>query len=154
MAVSYREKIITLWTVFLLGTLFHTQLGLMPLFHNQSITISDAHSTENIAWILWLMLSFFAVPMMAIVVILFDDSKRYRKLHFGITIFYSVMNLAHTIADLLVKPIAWYQITLMVMLFLVGLLLNLASYQWMKERINGKLFQEHQIGVSKRFDQN
>lgn len=134
MAVSHREKIITLWAVFLLGTLFHTQLGLMPLFHNQSVAIPDAHATDNIDWILWLMLGFFVVPMIAMIVPLFDDSKRDRKLHFGVTIFYSVMNLAHIVADLLVKPIAWYQIVLMVLLFLIGLLLNLVAFQWMQGR--------------------
>jgi hypothetical protein len=142
MAVNHREKIITLWAVFLLGTLFHTQLGLMPLFHNQSVAISNAHETENIAWILWLMLSFFAVPMMAMIATLFAYSKRYRKLHFGVTIFYSVMNLAHIIADLLAKPIAWYQISLMVMLFLIGLLLNLVAFRWMQEQNNDKLLRE------------
>jgi hypothetical protein len=134
MAVSHREKIITLWAVFLLGTLFHTQLGLMPLFHNQSVAIPDAHATDNIDWILWLMLGFFVVPMIAMIGLLFDDSKRDRKLHFGVTIFYSVMNLAHIVADLLVKPIAWYQIVLMVLLFLIGLLLNLVAFQWMQGR--------------------
>jgi hypothetical protein len=147
MAVSHREKIITLWAVFLLGTLFHTQLGLMPLFHNQSVAISDAHETGNIAWILWLMLGFFAVPMMAMIATLFDDSKRYRKLHFGVTIFYSVMNLAHIVADLLVKPIAWYQIALMVMLFLIGLLLNLAAFQWMQGRNKEKLVRERRVSL-------
>jgi hypothetical protein len=138
MVASYREKIITLWAVFLLGTLFHTQLGLMPLFHNQSVAISDAHGTGNIAWILWSMLGFFVLPMIGMVVPLFNDSIRYRRLHFGLTIFYSVMNLFHIIADLLVQPIAWYQIALMVVLFLIGLLLNLVSFQWLQERSHGK----------------
>jgi hypothetical protein len=31
--MNYPSKIITLWAVFLLGMLFHSQLGLMPLFH-------------------------------------------------------------------------------------------------------------------------
>lgn len=140
MIASYQAKIITLWAVFLLGTLFHTQLGLMPLFHNQSIALPDSHELENITWILWLMLGFFIMPMMAMVMPLFNDSKCYRKLHFGITIFYSVMNLFHVVADLLVKPIAWYQITLMALLFLIGLLLNLVSLQWLQERTNNKLF--------------
>jgi hypothetical protein len=148
MAVHHQEKIITLWAVFLLGTLFHTQLGLMPLFHNQSVAISDAQGTGNIAWIFWLMLGFFVVPMIAMIVTLFDDSKRYRTVHFGITIFYSVMNLFHVIADLLVKPIAWYQITLMVLLFMVGLILNLVSFQWRQERIKGKPLRKGQIAVS------
>jgi hypothetical protein len=144
MAAKYQEKIITLWAVFLLGTLFHTQLGLMPLFHNQSIVLSGSRATDNIAWVLWSMFGFFVIPMIAMALILFDDSKRYRKLHFGITIFYSAMNLLHIVADLLVKPIAWYQIALMVVLFMIGLLLNLVSFRWMQERSSNKLWQERQ----------
>ncbi len=138
MPISHPHKIITLWAVFLLGTLFHTQLGLMPLFHNQSIALPNANETENISWILWLMLGFFAVPMILMIITLFDHSKRYRQIHFGTTVFYSIMNLFHVIADLLVTPIAWYQIFLMVILFMIGLLLNLVAFQWMQERTNGK----------------
>lgn len=145
MAVSHQQKIITLWAVFLLGILFHTQLGLIPLFHNQSVAISDSHETGSIAWILWSMLGFFVVPMMAMIVTLFDDSKRYRKLHFGVTVFYSVVNFFHIVADLLVKPIAWYQIALIFMLFIIGLLLNLVSFRWMQERSNDKLLRERQV---------
>jgi hypothetical protein len=134
MTAKYQEKIITLWAVFLLGTLFHTQLGLMPLFHHQSVALFGSRATDNIAWILWSMSGFFIVPMVAMVATLFDDSQR--KLHFGVTIVYSAMNLFHIVADLLVKPIAWYQIALMVVLFAIGLLLNLVSFQWMQERNN------------------
>jgi hypothetical protein len=34
--MNYPSKIITLWAIFLLGMLFHTQLGLMPLFQSPS----------------------------------------------------------------------------------------------------------------------
>jgi hypothetical protein len=34
--------------------------------------------------------------------------------------------------DLFVQPLLWYQIALMAFLFLVGLLLNLVAYQWMR----------------------
>lgn len=128
--ISYQEKIIALWTVFLLGTLFHTQLGLMPLFHGQDIAIADVHN--NIAYILWAMLGFFILPMFAIVVIVFNDSKRYRVIHFGLTIFYTVLNFLHVVLDLGVTPIVWYQITLMIVLFFIGLLLNLVSLQWLR----------------------
>ena len=37
--INYREKIIALWTVFLLGTLFHTQLALIPLFHGIDVAM-------------------------------------------------------------------------------------------------------------------
>jgi hypothetical protein len=42
------------------------------------------------------------------------------------------LNLAHLIADLLVRPIAWYQIALMAILLIIGLILNLVSYQWLR----------------------
>ncbi len=106
----------------------------MPLFHGQSVVISGAHGTGDIAWILWSMLAFFVVPMLLMIATLFIDSKRYRRFHFGVSVFYSVLNFFHVLADLFVPPIAWYQIALMVILFLVGLLINLVSFQWMKER--------------------
>jgi len=112
---KYPEKIAALWTTFLLGTLFHTQLGLMPLFHGQSIV--ESHQTSNLDPIFWGMLLFFLLPMLAII---------------GVNFLYSVLNLAHLIADLLVRPIAWYQIALMAILLIIGLILNLVSYQWLR----------------------
>jgi hypothetical protein len=133
MTVNYREKIIALWTVFLLGTLFHTQLGLMPLFHGLSVVESQKATTmSDISGIMWLMLGFFVLPMLAITATAFMDSKRYRVIHFGLTVFYSIMNLLHVVLDLLVQPIFWYQIALMVLLFGIGLLLNVVAFQWMR----------------------
>ncbi|BBD60297.1 hypothetical protein NIES2109_30940 [Nostoc sp. HK-01] len=131
--LNYRERIITIWTAFLLGLLFHTQLGLMPLFHGLSVAESQhASQMSDISVILWLMLGFFTLPILAIIATSFTESKRYRVLHFALTVFYSVMNLLHLVADLFVQPILWYQITLMVILLLIGLLLNLVSFEWMK----------------------
>jgi hypothetical protein len=133
MAINYRERIIALWAVFLLGTLFHTQLGLMPLFHGLSVIQSQKATTINdISEIMWLMLGFFVLPMLAIILTVFTDSKHYRIIHFGLTVFYSIMNLLHVILDLFVQPVLWYQIALMVLLFFVGLLLNITAFQWMR----------------------
>jgi hypothetical protein len=41
----------------------------------------------------------------------------------------------HFIADLIVPPTIWYQVALMVILFAIGLLLNLVSFRWMREQI-------------------
>lgn len=134
MKVSYQEKIIALWATFLFGTLFHTQLGLMPLFHGLNVVHAPAQGPESIAPILWLMLGFFVLPMFAIIVTAFHDSKRYRVVHFGLTLFYSVMNLLHVVLDLQVQPIVWSQITLMVILLAIGVLLNVVAYQWMRSQ--------------------
>jgi hypothetical protein len=129
MKSNYPNQIIALWIAFLLALLFHTELGLMPLFHGQSIAYT--HDTQNIAWILWLMLAFFLPPLFAIILPTFTDSKRYRIGHFGLTVLYSVLNFAHLIADLSVMPIEWYQIALMTILLLIGIMLNLIFYRWM-----------------------
>lgn len=136
-SVNYREKIIALWTVFLLGIVFHTQLALMPLFHGIDVALVGHHHQQTatmaeIAPILWGMWLFFILPMLAIIGTAFYSSKRYRVFHFGLTLVYTVLNFFHVVMDLLVTPIAWYQIGLMVLLFLIGILLNLVSYQWMR----------------------
>lgn len=128
---NYPNQILALWTTFLLGTLFHTQLALMPLFHGQDV--AHQHNNGEISWILWLMLVFFLLPMLAIIATTFTQTRRYRVIHFGLTIIYSFLNLLHVVMDLFVTPIAWYQITLMIVLFFMGLLLNITAYQWMQQ---------------------
>jgi hypothetical protein len=138
MAIKTQEKIINLWIVFLLGLLFHTDLGLMPLFHGLSVGHSHSQGMEEVEPIMWLMLAFFVLPMAAIIATLFIDSMGYRRFHFGLTVVYTVLNFFHLVADLMVQPIVWYQIVLMGILLGIGILLNLVSFQWMKGRVHGK----------------
>jgi succinate-acetate transporter protein len=135
MSGNYLQKISALWTSFLLGTLFHTDLGLMPLFHDMKV--EHSHATGDLNAIFGFMLVFFALPMLAIIAPTFTDAKPYRTFHFGLTIAYSVMNLGHLIADIAVKA-PWYQLVLMALLLSIGLLLNLVSFQWLKSSIKSK----------------
>jgi len=139
MVINNQAKIIVLWLVFLLGLLFHTDLGLMPLFHNLSVAESQAQSMTEIAPILWLMLGFFVLPMGAIIATLFFSSKYYRRIHFGLTLFYTLLNISHLIADLMIQPLIGYQIVLMAILLIIGLLLNIVSYEWVKDRVSSNL---------------
>jgi hypothetical protein len=132
-SINYQEKIIVLWIVFLLGLLFHTQLGLMPLFHDLSVAEFRATNMAEIAPILWAMLGFFLLPMVAIIATLLTTSQRYRQIHFGFTVLYSVSNFCHLIADLLVASILWYQVFLMLILLIIGLIINLVAFQWWRE---------------------
>lgn len=136
MVRHYQEKIVSLWSVFLLGLLFHTQLGLMPLFHGLNVVVSQAQNMEAIAPVMWLMLVFFALPMAAIVGTTLTNNRQYRTFHFGFTVLYSFLNLSHVIADLMVQPIIWYQIVLMLILLIIGLLINLVAWQWMRDGRN------------------
>ena len=138
--INYREKIIALWTVFLLGTLFHTQLALIPLFHGIDVAMmrhlhQEAATMAEIQPILWGMLLFFILPILAIAATAFYQFKHYRTFHFGLTLVYTALNFAHLLADLMVRPIFWYQIVLMLLLFLIGILLNFVSYQWFKSNV-------------------
>jgi glucan phosphoethanolaminetransferase (alkaline phosphatase superfamily) len=139
MTMKYPEKIIVLWIAFLLGLLFHTQLGLMPLFHGLSVAESSAKSMTEIAPILWLMLLFFVLPMCAIIATAFTATKQYRRIHFGLTLLYSVLNFCHLAADLLLEHTIWYQNVLMMILFAIGLLLNWVSFQWMRKSSQHRL---------------
>lgn len=139
---KYQEKIVALWVVFLLGLLFHTQLGLMPLFHGLDVVATQSWSMAEIAPIMWLMLGFFALPMAAIIGTVMTNTRRYRTIHFGFALVYTMLNLSHLIADLVVQPIAWYQIALMVILLVIGLLINVVSFQWMQDIPHRHLVQE------------
>jgi hypothetical protein len=130
MVGNYGAKIATLWTSFLLGTLFHTDLALMPLFHDLPLQHSEAPG--NVNNIFGFMLLFFLIPMVAIVLPTFTAARVYRQFHFGLTMVYTIFNLAHLIADIAVKA-PWYQLILMAILFVIGLVLNLVSYQWMNQ---------------------
>jgi hypothetical protein len=56
-------------------------------------------------------------------------------IHFGLTIAYTVMNFTHGAMDLAVKPVEWYQIVLMVIVFINGILLNIVAFQWMQQSV-------------------
>jgi hypothetical protein len=128
--LSLQAQIIALWTVFLFGTVFHTQLALMPLLYGSDVAIPRYQGKTPVSH-LWGMLGFFVLPMVMIVLTALNVSPLYRTIHFGISLFYTVMNFLHVALDLRVKPIEWYQISLVSVLFVVGLILNLLAYQWM-----------------------
>lgn len=134
MEFGLQTQIIALWAVFLFGMVFHSQLAMMPLLYGESIAMPETKGKMPV-FHLWLMLGFFAIPMVAIVLTVINASPTYRVLHFGLTLFYTVMNFLHAAMDLQVRPIEWYQIVLMVLVFANGLVLNLVAFQWMQGQI-------------------
>ncbi|MFM7449708.1 MAG: hypothetical protein ACKO24_14075 [Leptolyngbyaceae cyanobacterium] len=134
MEFGLQTQIIALWAVFLFGMVFHSQLAMMPLLYGESIAMPETKGKMPVSH-LWLMLGFFAIPMVAIVLTVINASPTYRILHFGLTLVYTVMNFLHAAMDLQVRPIEWYQIVLMVLVFANGLVLNLVAFQWMQAQV-------------------
>lgn len=133
MSLNKQEKIIALWIVFLFGTVFHTQLALMPLLHGENVVMPNTQGRMP-AFESWLMLGFFVLPAIAIVMTAFNNSRRYRLIHFCLTIVFTVVNFIHFGFDLTVQPLAWHQISLIFLILVNSLLLNIISLQWLCER--------------------
>jgi hypothetical protein len=131
MIIPIQGQIIALWVVFLFGMVFHSQLAMMPLLYGVDIAIPRYNGKTPVSH-LWMMLGFFVIPMLAIAATAFYVSPPYRMFHFGLTVVYSVLNFMHGAMDLTVRPIEWYQIALMAIIFLNGILLNVAAFQWMQ----------------------
>lgn len=131
MDIPLQGQIIALWIVFLFGMVFHSQLAMMPLLYGEDIAMPRYGGKTPISH-LWLMLGFFAIPMVAIAATVFYTAPPYRMIHFGLTVAYSVLNFLHAAMDLTVRPIEWYQIALMVIVFINGILLNVVAFQWVQ----------------------
>jgi hypothetical protein len=129
--LSIQAKIVALWAVFLFGMVFHSQLAMMPMLYGQSVAMPNAKGKMPASHP-WLMLGFYAIPMLAIATTVLINWQPYRIIHFGLTVVYTAMNFLHAALDLTVKPIEWYQIALMVIVFANGILLNILAFQWMQ----------------------
>lgn len=134
---DFSLKVMVLWTVFLLGLLFHTQLALMPLFHGINVAESHTHDYVNLGVIMCFMLVFFGLPLLSMLGSMFWPSRQFCQIHFGMTLVYTVLNTIHFVMDVLVGAPS-YQLVLMIFLVTVGLLLNVVSYHWMRSSIKDK----------------
>lgn len=134
MNLTIQVQIIALWAVFLFGMVFHSQLAMMPMLYGQDVAMPNS-TGKMPASHPWLMLGFYAIPMVVIAATAVTAAQPYRMVHFGLTIIYTLMNLIHGVADLGVKPIEWFQITLMAIVLINGILLNIFAFQWMSSTL-------------------
>ncbi len=143
MTASLRHglRLISLWIVWLLAMLFHVDLGLMPLFHGQSAEIHSHVPSEALPWLFGAMLGYFLLPLIAIVLIAYACTSRapaqrwrvWRRLHFWFSVVYTITNLPHLIADIVVPDRRFDQIVLMVALVIFGVLINLEGWRWVRD---------------------
>jgi hypothetical protein len=136
-----------LWTAYLLAMLFHVDLGLMPLFHGLSPEIESQVPKENLAGVFWAMLIYFLLPLISLLLITYaEDSEegtrsrfwqRWRAFHLGLSVFYTITNIPHLVADILVPDSRSDQVFLMVVLLVLGLLINREAWLWWRSGRSG-----------------
>lgn len=140
-AVDQAMRLRWLWLAWLLAMLFHVDLGLMPLFHGQSPEIESQVPVAMLPLLFGAMLGYFLVPLACLVTIAYAASdpghparwRPWRRLHFWISVVYTISNLPHLIADILVPDSRPDQVGLMVVLVLIGLLINREGWAWWRE---------------------
>lgn len=129
-----KNKILVLWTVFLLGMIVHSLLAIMPVFWGQSIAMPEEmtarHAFESS---MWMTLAFFLLPMIIIAATTFIESGWYKITNFILSILITLMNIFHVIGHLGESPVDIRQIVLLTFVLIFGILLNMVSFKWMRE---------------------
>ncbi len=141
--IDYSLRLRHLWIAYLLAMLFHVQLGLMPLFHGQSAQIESAIDPSRLSLVFWGMLLYFLIPLACLLLITYavgDAEHRrrwrpWRRIHFWSSIVYTITNVAHLIADIVIPDSRADQVFLMTILLLIGLLINREAWGWMLQPI-------------------
>jgi hypothetical protein len=136
--VDHALRLRSLWIAWLLAMLFHVDLGLMPLFHGISPEIHGHVETAQLPLLFGAMLAYFLVPLAAVVMIAYAASdpghpgrwRHWRWANLWLSIVYTLSNIPHLAADILVPDARGEQIVLMVALVLIGLLINREAWLW------------------------
>jgi hypothetical protein len=131
----------SLWLAWLLCMLFHVDLGLMPLFHGLSPEIESHVAEQRLPVLFAAMLVYFLIPVASLVLLAYSGSdpqrpgrwRSWRRWHFWISVVYTITNLPHLVADILVPDSRLDQVALMVMLVAIGLLINREAWCWWRD---------------------
>jgi hypothetical protein len=140
-AIDHALRLRSLWLAYLLAMLFHVDLGLMPLFHGLSPEIASQVPPGRLGLLFWAMLVYFLIPLGALLRISWAASQptrpghwlRWRRTHFWISVVYTLTNIPHLVADILVPDSRGDQVALMAVLLLIGVLINREAWAWWRE---------------------
>jgi hypothetical protein len=154
--IDHGLRLRSLWLSWLLAMLFHVDLGLMPLFHGISPQIKSQVADSQLPGLFATMLGYFLVPLAAVVGIAYASSNpttrqrsgprrqrqsrkhpwrrhTWRLAHFWLSVIYSLSNMAHLVADILVPDSRGDQVALMGVMVVVGLLINREAWLWWRK---------------------
>ncbi|MCP9932154.1 hypothetical protein KBY82_15335 [Cyanobium sp. AMD-g] len=137
-AIDHGLRLRSLWIAWLLAMLFHVNLGLMPLFHGISPEIDSQVPVARLPLLFGAMLGYFLLPLAALVLIAYATSdpshpgrwRRWRLGHFWLSVVYTLTNIPHLAADILVPDARIDQVVLMLAMVVIGLLINREGWLW------------------------
>jgi hypothetical protein len=140
-SIDHALRLRQLWLTYLLAMLFHVNLGLMPLFHGLSPEIESHVNPDRLPLVYWGMLIYFLLPLLAILLITWTASnpdtvgrwRWWRRAHFWLSVVYTVTNVPHLLADIVVPDSRGDQVALMVVLLGIGLLINREGWLWWRQ---------------------
>ena len=136
--IDYTLRLRSLWLAWMLAMLFHVDLELMPLFHGQSPEIESQVDPARLPLLFGAMLLYFLLPLLAYLLLAYAGSdpaaearwRPWRRIHFWFSVVYTITNLPHLVADILVPDSRLDQVALMLVLVLIGLAINVEGWRW------------------------
>jgi len=142
--IDHGLRLRSLWLSWLLAMLFHVDLGLMPLFHGISPQIKGQVADSQLPGLFATMLGYFLVPLAAVVGIAYACSNQtsrrqpsprnpWRLAHVWLSVIYSLSNMVHLVADILVPDSRADQVVLMGVMVAIGLLINREAWLWWRK---------------------
>lgn len=124
-------KLIVLWTLIIIGMILHFNYHVSEIFYGiqvvrpgaNGIVPLGAHIIKNI---------FYHVPLLIVITLLYFSNKWYRLFHLILGIGFTLAHLQHLTGEFKHDTYDLSQIPLLVIVLLVSLLINKASWDYYK----------------------
>ncbi|MEA5426703.1 hypothetical protein [Arcicella lustrica] len=126
------QKIVTLWILFVVCMILHFNYHVSELFYGVDIKRPNANGVVPTSAAI-IRFVFEILPMMLVTFILFIEKPLIRQINFYLSILFSLANLAHLVEEFMSPKLDLSQLNLLSFVFISSLLLNLASWRWIKE---------------------
>ncbi len=126
------QKIVTLWILFVVCMILHFNYHVGELFYGVDIKRPNANGVVPTSAAI-IRFVFEILPMMLVTFILFIEKPIIRQINFYLSILFSLANLAHLVEEFMSPKLDLSQLNLLSFVFISSLLLNLASWRWIKE---------------------
>ncbi len=127
------QKIVTLWILFVVCMILHFNYHVGELFYGVDIKRPNANGNVPTSAAI-IRFVFEILPMMLVTFILFIEKPIIRQINFYLSILFSLANLAHLVEEFMSPKLDLSQLNLLSFVFISSLLLNLASWKWIKEK--------------------